>query len=307
MTLAMVFPGQGSQSVGMQAALAEAYAQIRDTYTEASELLGYDLWSVVADGPAEQLDQTVVTQPAMLAAGVATWRVWRAEGGPLPQQLAGHSLGEYTALVCAGALSFSAAVPLVKRRAELMQNAVPSDQAAMAAVLGLTDEQVVDVCAAARVAGVVEAVNFNAPGQVVISGVTEGVNRAVELAKEAGARRAILLSVSVPSHSTLMEEAAIALADELATVDFSTPELTVIGSTDMEAYRNVDQIRDSLRRQLFSPVQWVGTVRKMIESGATQFVEGAPGKVLTGLSRRIERGVAAVCIDTPQSLSDALD
>ena len=307
MTLAMVFPGQGSQSVGMLSTLAESYPQIRDTYAEASELLGYDLWSVVADGPAEQLDQTVVTQPAVLAAGVALWRVWRAEGGALPQQLAGHSLGEYTALVCASALSFSAAVPLVKRRAELMQNAVPSDQAAMAAVLGLADEQVVDVCSQAREAGIVDAVNFNAPGQVVISGVIDGVNRAVELAKEAGARRAILLSVSVPSHSTLMEEAAIALADDLAAVDFSVPELTVIGSTDVEAYEDVDQIRDSLRRQLFSPVQWVGTVRHMIESGATQIIEGGPGKVLTGLSRRIDRGTAAVCIDSPQSLSDALD
>ena len=307
MTLAMVFPGQGSQSVGMLSTFAESYPQIRDTYAEASELLGYDLWSVVADGPAEQLDQTVVTQPAVLAAGVATWRVWRAEGGALPQQLAGHSLGEYTALVCASALSFSAAVPLVKRRAELMQNAVPSDQAAMAAVLGLTDEQVVDVCSQAREAGIVDAVNFNAPGQVVISGVIDGVNRAVELAKEAGARRAILLSVSVPSHSTLMEEAAIALADDLAAVDFSVPELTVIGSTDVEAYEGVDQIRDSLRRQLFSPVQWVGTVRHMIESGATQFIEGGPGKVLTGLSRRIDRGTAAACIDSPESLSDALD
>lgn len=307
MTLAMVFPGQGSQSVGMQSALADEYPQIRDTYAEASELLGYDLWSVVAEGPAERLDQTVVTQPALLAAGVATWRAWRAEGGALPQQLAGHSLGEYTALVCAGALSFSAAVPLVQRRAELMQNAVPSDQAAMAAVLGLSDDQVIDVCAAARAAGTVEAVNFNAPGQVVISGVTAGVARAVELAKEAGARRAILLSVSVPSHSSLMAEAAIALADDLAAVEFSLPELTVIGSTDVEPYSDAEQMRDSLRRQLFSPVQWVATVRRMLDSGATQFVECAPGKVLAGLSRRIDKSIPAACIDTPQALRDALE
>ena len=191
MTLAMVFPGQGSQSVGMQAELGDAYPQVRETYAEASELLGFDLWKVVQDGPAEQLDQTTVTQPAMLAAGVATWRVWRAEGGPEPTHMAGHSLGGYTALVCSGSLSFADAVPLVQRRAQLMQEAVPPDEAAMAAILGLDDGAILDICEEASGIGVAEAVNFNSPGQVVISGHAAAVDRAVERAREQGARRAI--------------------------------------------------------------------------------------------------------------------
>ena len=279
---------------------------MRDTYAQASDWLGYDLWSVVQDGPEEKLNQTIVTQPALLVAGVAAWRVWRASDGPQPIMMAGHSLGEYTALVCARALDFKAAVPLVQRRAELMQSAVPSDQAAMAAILGLADEQVIEVCKWAADEVVVEAVNFNAPGQVVISGHADGVTRAVELAKGEGARRAILLNVSVPSHSSLMSGAAESLAEELNATEFAVPETAVLGSTDVEVYRDAEQIRDGLRRQLFSPVRWVATVREMLDSGVTSFVECGPGKVLSGLSRRIERAAPAVCLDTPQDFDQAL-
>ena len=302
----MVFAGQGSQAVGMQSALAERYDIVRETYAQASEWLGYDLWSVVQDGPEDKLNQTIVTQPALLVAGVATWRVWQARGGPQPVSLAGHSLGEYTALVCARSLDFKAAVPLVQRRAELMQSAVPSDQAAMAAILGLEDDQVIDVCRQAAQDVVVEAVNFNAPGQVVISGHVDGVARAVELAKGEGARRAILLNVSVPSHSSLMTDAAASLAEELDATEFAVPEITVLGSTDVEVYRDAAQIRDGLRRQLFSPVRWVATVRSLLQHGVASFVECGPGKVLTGLSRRIERSVPAICLDTPDDFEKAL-
>ncbi len=306
MTLAMVFPGQGSQAVGMQAALADDYAQVRETYAEASELLGYDLWQRVQDGPAEELNSTVVTQPAMLAAGVATWRIWQARGGTAPSYLAGHSLGEYTALVCSGALEFADAVPLVKRRAELMQNAVAPDEAAMAALLGLDDADVESICAAASDAGIVEAVNFNAPGQVVVSGQKAAVNKAVLLAKDAGARRAILLSVSVPSHSSLMRDAAEALADALAATPFSAPGTTVIGTTDVKPYAGANDIRDALKRQLYSPVQWVKTVAALRDAGADAIIECGPGKVLAGLCRRIDRAMPAACLDSPDALDKAL-
>ena len=302
----MVFPGQGSQSVGMQAELAERFSELGETYAEAGELLGYDLWRLVQDGPAEELDKTVVTQPAMLAAGVATWRIWQSQGGPDPAHMAGHSLGEYTALVCAGALEFADAVLLVQRRAELMQDAVPPEEAAMAAILGLDDRQVLAVCDAAADRGVVEAVNFNSPGQVVISGQIVAVNKAVELAKEAGARRALLLSVSVPSHTSLMRDAGDALAETLSATDFSAPRITVIGSTDVRPYANEDDIRDALRRQLSSPVQWVKTMAALLDAGADRLVECGPGKVLTGLARRIDKGTPAVCIDSPDSLDKAL-
>lgn len=302
----MVFPGQGSQSVGMQADLAARFSELGETYAEASELLGYDLWRLVQEGPAEELDKTVVTQPAMLAAGVATWRIWRSRGGPEPAQMAGHSLGEYTALVCAGALEFADAVPLVRRRAALMQDAVPPEEAAMAAILGLEEQQVLSVCDAAADAGVVEAVNFNAPGQVVISGQLAAVNKAVDLAKEAGARRALLLSVSVPSHSSLMRAASDALAESLEATDFSVPRLTVIGSTDVRPYAGADEIRDALRRQLYSPVQWVQTMSALFEAGADAVVECGPGKVLAGLCRRINKATPAVCIDSPDTLDKAL-
>lgn len=307
MTLAMVFPGQGSQSVGMQAELADAYEVVRDTYREASDLLGYDLWQLVQDGPAEKLDQTTVTQPAMLAAGVATWRVWQAAGGPTPSHMAGHSLGGYTALVCAGSLRYSDAVPLVQRRAQLMQEAVPPDEAAMAAILGLDDDAILELCMEASGIGVAEAVNFNSPGQVVISGHAGAVSRAVDRAKEQGARRAIMLNVSVPSHSSLMRGAGEALFESLQTTEFVMPTVPVLSSVAVRQYRDVDDIRDVLRQQVFSPVQWVKTTRALSDAGTDRIIECGPGKVLAGLCRRIDKSVPALCVDTPAALQKALE
>lgn len=306
MTLAMVFPGQGSQSVGMQAELGEAFPQVRETYAEASDLLGFDLWKVVQDGPANELDQTTVTQPAMLAAGVATWRVWRAEGGPEPARMAGHSLGGYTALVCSGSLEFADAVPLVERRAQLMQEAVPPDEAAMAAILGLDDETILDICEEASGIGVAEAVNFNSPGQVVISGHAAAVGRAVERAREKGARRAIVLNVSVPSHSSLMRGAGEALYESLQKTRFEPPAIPVFSSVAVRPYRDVDDIRDVLRQQVFSPVQWVKTTRSLLDAGTDRIVECGPGKVLAGLCRRIDKTTPTICVDSPATLAKAL-
>jgi len=306
LTLAMVFPGQGSQSVGMQAELALQFDVVRATYDEASEVLGYDLWKRVQDGPKEALDNTVVTQPAMLTAGVATWRVWRGAGGDLPVHMAGHSLGEYTALVCAGALSFSDAVLLVRRRAELMQKAVPVGVGAMAALLGLDTNSVLDICETASAIGVAEAVNFNSPGQVVVAGHKSAVATLVDLAREQGARRAILLDVSVPSHSSLMRPAGDALAEYLADTDFSVARITVLNSVDAQPYGNPDDIRERLQRQISSPVQWVETVQALIAAGADSLVECGPGKVLAGLCRRIDKSVPVICLDTPDNLQKAL-
>lgn len=306
MALAMVFPGQGSQAVGMQSELAEEFTEVQATYGEASELLGYDLWDLVQNGTTEQLADTVVTQPAMLTAGVAAWRVWQAAGGSAPQLLAGHSLGEYTALVCAGSLAFADAISLVKQRAELMQAAVPAGNGAMAAILGLDDEAVIDVCTNAARGQVVSAVNFNSPGQVVIAGDTAAVERATVLAKETGAKRAIILNVSVPSHCALMTDAADALAGPLATTEFVDTNVPVINNVDVVPYENPEQIRDGLKRQLFSPVRWVGTVHYLIANGTDQVIECGPGKVLAGLAKRIDRSLAASCIDTPASLAKIL-
>lgn len=307
MSLAFVFPGQGSQSPGMQAALALAYGQLQETYREASEVLGFDLWRLTQEGPNEKLDETVVTQPAMLTAGVAAWRVWQAEGGATPRYMAGHSLGEYTALVCAGALGFVDALRLVGVRAAAMQAAVPAGQGAMAAVLGLDDDTVAQVCRDAAEGDVVSAVNFNSPGQVVIAGSRAAVERAAELARAAGARRAMLLSVSVPSHCELMQPAAERLEAALADTDFRTPQIDVLSNVDVSAYRDAAQIRDGLVRQLCNPVRWVETVRHMAEAGVTTVVECGPGKVLTGLNRRIDKSLAGHFIETPESLRAALD
>lgn len=302
----MVFPGQGSQAVGMQAELAVEFGEIMATYAEASEQLGYDLWDLVQTGTTDQLAETVVTQPAMLTAGVAAWRVWQTAGGPEPQQLAGHSLGEYTALVCAESLAFADAVSLVKRRAELMQAAVPAGKGAMAAILGMDDDAVIDVCNNAAAGQVVSAVNFNSPGQVVIAGDRDAVERATVLAKESGAKRAIILNVSVPSHCALMTDAADELAEALAGTEFADTHLPVINNVDVMPYENPEQIRDGLKRQLFSPVRWVGTVHYLIANGTDQVIECGPGKVLAGLAKRIDRSLAASCIDTPVSLQKLL-
>lgn len=306
MALAMVFPGQGSQSLGMLADLAAAHAEVVATYREASDELGYDLWDLVQNGPAEALNETRVTQPAMLAAGVATYRTWRIQGGTVPSGMAGHSLGEYTALVCAGAIDFRAAVRLVQRRAELMQNAVPANEGGMAAILGLDDQAVRDVCAQVSDGSVAEAVNFNSPGQVVVAGHRKAIEQVIELAKAAGARRAIMLAVSVPSHSTLMAPAGEALGEALQAAPFQAPSIAVINAVDAIPYTDADDIRVRLARQVSSPVRWVDTVQRLIADGATSIIECGPGKVLTGLQKRIDRTLPAGCIDSPAALEQEL-
>lgn len=312
MSLAFVFPGQGSQSVGMLAELAVAYPDVRQTFGRASEVLGYDLWDLVQSGPETGLNQTHKTQPAMLAAGFAVWRVWQARRGAMPAMMAGHSLGEYTALVCAGALDFNDAVRLVAERGRYMQEAVPAGEGAMAAILGLEDAQVIQVCADAAVAPgaslaeVVAAVNFNSPGQVVVAGTAAAVARAVELAKQAGAKRALMLPVSVPSHCLLMKPAADRLAALLQTVALKTPEIPVINNADVAVCVEADKIRDALVRQLYNPVRWVETIRAMANAGVKNLVECGPGKVLAGLNKRIERDMTALPVFDPATLDEAL-
>lgn len=291
-TLAFAFPGQGSQSVGM---LAEAATrpEVRDTFAEAGEALGFDLWQLVQAGPEAELNRTDNTQPAMLAAGVALWRVWCAEGGPQPALLAGHSLGEYTALVAAGALGFADAVRLVAERGRLMQAAVPAGAGAMAALLGLEEPAVREACAEAAQGEVVEAVNLNAPGQIVIAGAAAAVARAVEAAKARGAKRAVVLPVSVPSHCALMRPAAERLAERLAAVDLRTPSIPVLHNADVARHAEADAIRAALVRQLHSPVRWIETIEAMAAAGITTVVECGPGKVLAGMNKRIVKGLAA--------------
>lgn len=306
MTLAMVFPGQGSQSQGMLADLAAQHQEVTDTFAEASDVIACDLWDLVQNGPVDKLNETVNTQPAMLAAGVSTWRVWQKLDGAEPAGMAGHSLGEFTALVCAGAIDFVDAVRVVQRRAELMQNAVPAGEGAMAAILGLDDQAVRDVCKAASTEGVAEAANFNSPGQVVVAGHRAAIERTIELAQEAGARRAIMLAVSVPSHSSLMLPAGEALAEALDAAAFRAPSIPVINAVDATPYTDAADIRKRLTRQVSSPVRWVDTMQRLIADGATSIVECGPGKVLTGLIKRIDRAVPAICIDSPEALQQQL-
>lgn len=306
LTIAMVFPGQGSQSEGMQADLAAEYKEVKETYAESSDVLGYDLWQLVQNGPAARLAETVVTQPAMLTAGVAAWRVWCSAGGGAPSQMAGHSLGEYTALVCAGGVSFGDALRVVKKRSELMQAAVPAGLGAMAAIIGLDDDAVRSACEEASGDGVVEAVNFNSPGQVVIAGHRKAIDQAIAIAEAAGARRAILLPVSVPSHSSLMIDAGNALKSALKSADFSTPEIVVINASDSTPYGDAEDIRTRLSKQVSSPVHWVDTIGAMLGAGATSVVECGPGRVLTGLIRRINRGTPVTAIDSLSGLQKAL-
>ncbi|MAT64586.1 MAG: [acyl-carrier-protein] S-malonyltransferase [Gammaproteobacteria bacterium] len=306
-TLAYVFPGQGSQSVGMLAELAAAHPVVGETFAEASEVLGYDLWQLTQDGPAEQLNQTDRTQPAMLAAGVAVWRVLAQATDKRPALLAGHSLGEYSALVCAGVLEFPAAVKLVESRARFMQEAVPAGAGAMAAILGLDDDAVREVCRQAADGEVVEPVNFNAPGQVVIAGDAAAVERAVVQAKAAGAKRAVPLPVSVPSHCSLMQPAAEALSAELARADLRPPSIDVIHNVDVHSHSDANEIRELLARQLHNPVRWVETVRHMQAEGVTRLVECGPGKVLAGLNKRIVKDMTALPVYDPASLDAALE
>ena len=302
----MVFPGQGSQSVGMQAELAAEFPVVQQTYAEASDILGYDLWALVQNGPAEKLAETVVTQPAMLTAGTAAYRVWQAAGGATPEQVAGHSLGEYTALVAAESLSFTDAMTVVIRRSELMRDAVPAGTGAVAAIIGLDDAEVISACNEVSGVGVAEPVNFNSPGQVVIAGHKVAIDSAIERCVAAGARRALILPVSVPTHSSLMIPAGEALRETLSQVNFATPITKVVASMDGEPYIGGDDIRSRLSKQVYSPVRWVTTINSMIEGGASSFIECGPGKVLAGLCRRIDRGTPATFIDSIESLQKSL-
>lgn len=305
--LAFVFPGQGSQAVGMLAALAEAFPAVQETFAEASGVLGYDLWKLVQEGPEEELNQTHKTQPAMLAAGVAVWKCWNEKGGETPAMLAGHSLGEYTALVCAGAMDFTAAIRAVSERGRFMQEAVPQGEGGMAAILGLQDDAVIGICAEAAQGDVVTAVNFNSPGQVVIAGTAPAVARAVELARAAGAKRAVALPVSVPSHCDLMKPAAERMEALLEGVEIRPPRIPVINNTDVAICQEPGTIRQALVRQLYRPVRWVETIQAMQARGMKVLVECGPGKVLAGLTRRIDRGIQALPVFDPDTLEKALN
>jgi [acyl-carrier-protein] S-malonyltransferase len=306
MKLAFVFPGQGSQSVGMMQGWGDR-ADVRATFAEASEALGLDLWALVAEGPADLLNQTVNTQPAMLAADIAAWRVWQAAGGAAPMLLAGHSLGEYAALVAAGSLDFADAIRLVRLRAEAMQAAVPEGVGAMAAILGLDDDAVRAVCTDAAAGEVVEAVNLNSPGQVVIAGNKGAVERAMTLAKERGAKRALPLPVSVPSHSSLMLPAAEKLLAHLQGVAIAAPAIPVLHNTDVQSHAEADAIRGALAKQLHTPVRWVETVRALKAAGIERVIECGPGKVLAGLNKRIDDSLPALALVDEASLQAALN
>ena len=302
-SIAIIFPGQGSQSVGMLSELAAAWPLVGETFAEASDTLGMDLWQVVSQGPRELLDRTDITQPAMLAAGVAVWRVWNQAGGPAPAWMAGHSLGEFTALVCAGSLGFADAIALVAQHGRFMQEAVPAGAGAMAAVLGLADDQVVAVCAQAAQGGILEPVNFNSPGQVVIAGEAAAVERGIAAAKAAGAKRAILLPVSVPSHCALMRPAAERLAPELAALAVKPFAFPVIANVDAEPNVDPSRVVDLLIRQIDGPVQWVKTIERMAAEGVMHALEIGPGKVLAGLVKRIARQIKVLNVSDPEAIS----
>ena len=309
MSLAFVFPGQGSQSVGMMSSLSKVSPVIEATFADASQVLGYDLWKRCQEGPVEALNSTECTQPLMLTAGVATYRLWRERGGAVPKMMAGHSLGEFSALVAAGCLDFKAAVDLVKFRAESMQAAVPPGEGAMAAILGLEDIDVEAACEEAAQGEVVEAVNFNAPGQVVIAGTTAGVARAIEAATAKGARRAMALPISVPAHSSLMQPAAERLRERLQGVEVASPQAGIaVYGVDVKTRTAPADIRAALVKQLHTAVYWAATVRTMIATGATRIVECGPGKVLTSLNRRVDknRDLKMLALEDAQSLEEAL-
>ncbi len=302
---AVVFPGQGSQAIGMLAELAEQYDVVNQTFTEASDALGYDLWALVQNGPVEDLNQTFRTQPALLAASVAIWRVWQELGLEQPEVVAGHSLGEYSALVCAGVIDFKQAISLVELRGKAMQEAVPAGTGAMYAIIGLDDASIAKACEEAAQGDVVSPVNFNSPGQVVIAGQKDAVERAGALCKEAGAKRALPLPVSVPSHCALMKPAADRLAEALADIEFNAPQVPVINNVDVVAETDPAKIKDALVRQLYSPVRWTEGVEKMHELGVEKLLEMGPGKVLTGLTKRIVKTLDAAAVNDVASLEAA--
>ncbi|WDD97010.1 ACP S-malonyltransferase [Thalassomonas actiniarum] len=303
--LAFVFPGQGSQAVGMLADFAENDI-VQATFSQASQALGYDLWQLAAQGPAEKLNQTQFTQPALLTASVALWRLWQSQSSAKPAVLAGHSLGEYSALVCAGVLSLEDAVKLVEKRGLLMQACVPEGVGAMAAIIGLADQSIIDACAEAEQGEVVAAVNFNSPGQVVIAGHKEAVARAGDLCKAAGAKRVMPLPVSVPSHCALMKDAADKLAVELENITFTAPNIPVINNVDVKVEDDVAAIKQALVKQLYHPVRWTETIEKVAAQGVTDVVEAGPGKVLQGLLKRIDKSLTCIAVNDSDTLTKAL-
>ncbi|GHE90636.1 ACP S-malonyltransferase [Thalassotalea profundi] len=299
--LAFIFPGQGSQAVAMLSDF-DNNDIVQDTFKEASDALGYDVWSLVNQGPAEKLNQTNFTQPALLTASVALWRLWQASSTITPSVIAGHSLGEYSALVCANVITLSDAVKLVEKRGEFMQTSVPEGVGAMAAIIGLADDAIIKACKEAEQDQVVSAVNFNSPGQVVIAGHTDAVTRAGELCKAAGAKRVLPLPVSVPSHCALMKDAADKLALELEKIRFNTPDIPVINNVDVIAQTDIAEIKTALVKQLYSPVRWTETIEKMAAQGITKALEVGPGKVLQGLVKRIDKSIACVSLNDVSSL-----
>jgi len=308
MPFAFVFPGQGSQSIGMLAKLAAVEPVVAETFAEASEVLGYDLWKLSQEGPEEAMALTERTQPLMLAAGVATWRVWRNHGGPMPSAMAGHSLGEYSALVAADAMDFKTAVALVQFRGQAMQAAVPQGQGAVAAILGIDDAEVEAACREAAQEDVVQPANFNSPGQVVIAGAAAAVERAIAACQARGAKRAIKLPLSVPVHTPLMQPAADRMGTKLAAAEFRAPKVGEIYTVDVRKHGTPDQIRSALVEQVVKPVRWTETIQAILAAGARVIVECGPGRVLTGLNRRIEknREIAMLAIEDPESLQQAL-
>ena len=302
---AFVFPGQGSQSVGMMAAFGDAPV-IKETFVEASDLLQIDLWKMAMEGPAEDMAQTVNTQPLMLTAGIAAWRLWRNAGGAMPSYFAGHSLGEYTALVAADVIPFADAVPLVRYRGEAMQDAVPAGQGGIAAILGLDDAAVIAACSEAAQGEIVEPANFNSPGQIVISGSRAAVERAIEVAKAKGAKRAMMLAMSVPAHSSLMRPAAAKLRQRIDSLNFSPPAAPVIQNFDVKSFNDPSAIKDALVRQLSGPVRWIDTIRAFADADVTHVFECGPGRVLVGLNKRIDDRLQSLSIHDKGSLDAAL-
>ncbi|WP_372879465.1 ACP S-malonyltransferase [Spongiibacter marinus] len=302
--LAFVFPGQGSQKVGMLADLAAAFPEVKNTFAEASDALDYDMWALVQEGEQAQLNLTETTQPVLLTASVAVWRLWLAQGGLRPAMMAGHSLGEFSALVCAGAIDFADAVRLVRARGQYMQTAVPVGEGAMAAVLGLDDAKIEEICAATE--GVVEAVNYNSPGQVVVAGHTQAVEAALGALKDAGAKRAMLLPVSAPFHTSLMRPAGEKLAQALAELTINAPVIPVVHNVHAQTEANPAQIKELLTQQIYSAVKWVSCVQTMTDSGIEMTVECGPGKVLSGLNKRIQKSLQCLNVESPETLEAAL-
>lgn len=306
MKTAFIFPGQGSQAIGMMSDLAASHSLVKDTFSEASDALGLDMWEMCQTGPIEALSQTENTQPALLTCGIAAWRVWQDQGGAQPEIMAGHSLGEYTALVAAGAMSFADGVALVRDRGRYMQEAVPAGQGGMAAVIGLDDDKVREVCAAAAQGDVLQAVNFNAPGQVVIAGSAGAIERAAVQMKEAGAKRALPLPVSIPAHSSLMTPAAERLAERIANIKVTMPTIPVLHNCNVQVAQTADDIAANLVSQLDSPVRWVESVNTMHQQGVERFIESGPGRVLGGMVKRIIKGVEIACIEKPNAINELL-